>query len=164
MRVKYLLFTLLVLSLTACGFKLRYQTAAMPFDRIYIAAENAQSGLVKRLKKRLQQQQIQLADQTQEADVTLRILNEQIDKRILSLAGSGRVNEFILQYTVEIRAFDAQQNIWIEADELSLQRDFSYDDDNILAKQSEEAFLIDAMQKDMVHQILQRLNRSQPGM
>jgi LPS-assembly lipoprotein len=91
--------------------------------------------------------------------VVLDIVAEIPDKQILSLSGSGRVNEFQLFYRVSLRAYDREQHDVIPAEEIMMHNDFPYDDSNVLAMESEETLLYQNLRSDMVQRIVRRLSR-----
>ena len=105
---------------------------------------------------------MKLVSASEKADVVLNIVSEVTDKQILTLGGSGRVNEFKLLYRVSLRAYDLEQRDWIPAEEVSLRRDYSYDDARVLAKEAEENLLYQSMRSDMVQQIVRRLSHAKP--
>jgi LPS-assembly lipoprotein len=45
---------------------------------------------------------------------------------------------------------------------MALRRDYSYDDTEILAKESEETLLYQSMRSEMVQQIVRQLSRAKP--
>ncbi len=155
------LLLLIVLLLTACGFHLRGQSG-MPFDTLYLDAANPGTPFIADLRRNLQANKVKLVNTAEQADVVLNIAFEAPEKQILTLGGSGRVNEFQLRYRVSLRAYDLKQQDWIPAEEIMLRRDYSYDDTKILAKEAEETLLYQSMRSDMVQQIMRRLSRAKP--
>ena len=163
MRVITRLFTLMLaaLLLAACGFHLRGQ-ANMPFKTLYLDAANPNTPFIADRRRNLEATRVRLADSPERADLVLKIVHEITDKQILTLGGSGRVNEFRLVYRVSLRAYDIRQQDWIPAEEIALRRDYSFDDTSILAKESEETLLYQSMRSDMVQQIVRRLGHASP--
>lgn len=161
MRIFLLLFTLM---LGACGFHLRGhgESALIPFDTLYLDAANPNTPFIDELRRGLLASKVTLVDKADKADVVLNIVFEVPEKQILSLGGGGRVNEFQLRFRVSLRAYDQEQRDWIMPGELVQRRDYSYDDTQILAKESEEALLYQSMRSDMVQQILRRLSLAKP--
>jgi len=155
----FLLLT--VLLLTACGFHLRGHSG-MPFEKLYIEAANPDTLFIRNLRRSLEASKVTLVDLPEHADVILNIASESSEKQILTLGGTGRVNEFRLTYRVSLRAYDLQQQDWVPAEEIAFRRDYSYDDTKILAKEAEERLLYKSMRSDMVQQIVRRLSRSKP--
>jgi len=142
--------------LAACGFQLR-GTAQLPFDSVYVQAPSG-SAFALQLKRAVESgTSTRVTDSPGDADVVLQILNELREKQILSLSGGGRVSEFLLRYRVSFRLTDRLNREHIPASEIVLRRDFTYNDDQALAKESEEASLYRNMQSDAVQQLLRRL-------
>lgn len=163
MRPLFQLLTLLFTAvlLAGCSFHLRGQ-AGMPFDTLYLDAANPNTPFIKELRRNLEANKVKLVNTSGEADVVLNIVSETSDKQILSLSGSGRVNEFQLFYRVSVRAYDLKQQDWIPSEEIVLHRDFPYDDSNVLAMEAEETLLYQSIRSDMVQQIVRRLGRAKP--
>jgi len=154
-----LLFTAVLLA--SCSFHLRGK-AGMPFDTLYLDAANLNTPFTKELRRDLEANKVKLVNTAGQADVVLSIVSEIPDKQILSLSGSGRVNEFQLFYRVSVRAYDLKKQDWIPAEEFVIHRDFPYDDNNVLAMEAEETLLYQSMRSDMVQQIVRRLSRAKP--
>jgi LPS-assembly lipoprotein len=153
------LFTVVLLA--GCSFHLRGQ-AGMPFDTLYLDAANPNTPFTRELRRNLEANKVKLVNTAGQADVVLSIVSEIPDKQILSLSGSGRVNEFQLFYRVSVRAYDFKKQDWIPAEEFVIHRDFPYDDNNVLAMEAEETLLYQSMRSDMVQQIVRRLSRAKP--
>lgn len=149
------------LLLAACGFHLRGH-AGMPFSTLYLDAANPGTAFIADLRHNLESNKVKLVDTADQADVVLNIASEFSDKQILTLGGSGRVNEFRLNFRVSLRAYDLKQKEWIPAEEIVLRRDYSFDDTKILAKEAEENLLYQSMRSDMVQQIVRRLSSTKP--
>ena len=157
-----LLATLITASLLAgCGFHLRGQ-ADMPFDTLYLDTANSNSSFIKELRHDLAANKVKLVNSAGQADVVLNIVSENLDKQILSLSGSGRVNEFQLFYRISVRAYDLKKQEWIPAEEFVIHRNFPYDDNNVLAMEAEETLLYQSMRSEMAKQIIRRLSRAKP--
>lgn len=156
-----LLIATLSLLLAACGFHLRGD-AKLPFEKLYIIAPNLASPLIVELRSNLEASHVTLVSSPEQADMVLDISLDLAEKQILTLGGSGRVNEFQLRHRVSLRAYDNQQREWLPADELLMNRDYSYDDTQLLAKQAEESLLFQSMRSDMVQQIMRRLSMARP--
>ncbi len=155
-RLRYWLAISLALALAACGFHLR-GTAQLPFKSVYVQApSNSQFAL--QLKRTLQAgTTARVTNSPADADVVLQILNELQEKEILSLTGGGRVSEFLLRYRVSFRLTDKENREHIPAGEIVLRQDYTFNDQQLLAKDNEEANLFQSMRKDAVQQLLRRL-------
>ena len=134
----------------------------MPFKSIFIVAPDLNSPFLNELRRNLLANKIKLTASAEQAEIVLNISSEITDKQILTLGGSGRVNEFQLHFRVSLRAYDNKQQNWIPAEEMLLYRNMTYDDTKILAKEAEENLLYQSMRSDMVQQIVRRLSHAKP--
>jgi LPS-assembly lipoprotein len=149
------LFLVALIMLAGCGFRLR-GTADVPFQTLYIP--DAVSGIALDLKRQIEAgTDAKVVPQAQAAEAVLQFSHELREREILSLTAAGRVREYRLRYRVGFRVHDGKGNDFVPQSNLELTRDVSYDDTQVLAKESEEQLLFRDMQSDMVQQILRRL-------
>jgi diguanylate cyclase (GGDEF)-like protein len=97
---------------------------------------------------------------SEEAEVVLDILGDAQETQILSLSDSGRVAEYLLRYRVTYRLRDKAQKEWIPISEILIRRDYTYDDQAVLAKENEQYLLFQAMRDDAVRQMIRRLSQA----
>jgi LPS-assembly lipoprotein len=148
------------LLLASCGFQLR-GTAPLPFTSLYVQAP-VTSQLAVQLKRAVRATSgTRVTETPEEAQVILQIVNELTEKKILSLSGGGRVSEYLLLYRVSFRLTDGKNREHIPASELLLKRDFSFNDEQALAKEAEERLLYRHMRDDAVQQLVRRLQAAQ---
>jgi LPS-assembly lipoprotein len=141
---------------SACGFQLRGQ-AKLPFETLYVAIPDI-SPLGTELKRNIiAGTRTRLARDRAEAQATLDVTSEERGKSILSFDSGGRVREFQLRYVLSFRVHDAKGRDYLPRSEIKITRDISFNDAQVLAKESEEQLLFRDMQGDMVQQILRRL-------
>jgi LPS-assembly lipoprotein len=153
--LKRLLFSLLVSALAGCGFHLR-GAADLPFASVYVPS--ATSGIGLDLARNIRAgTNVKLVDDAKQADAIVELTGETRGKEILSLTGTGRVREFRLRYRVGFRVHDGKGNEFVPQSTLELTRDVTFNDSQVLAKESEEQLLYRDMQSDMVQQIMRRL-------
>ena len=148
---------LLAAVLGGCGFKLRgdyhYAFASIaihPSAAAGVALElsRALSGAVQVLPK----------DQPlSAAQVVLDVLDEQREKVVVGVNASGQVREYQLRMRFRFRLRTPQGKELIASSEIVQQRDISFSESQVLAKESEEAMLYRDMQSDVVQQVLRRL-------
>jgi LPS-assembly lipoprotein len=147
---------LLCVLLAACGFQLR-GTADVPFQTIYFPSSTGGIGL--ELKRNMQAgTRAKVVDSPKDAEAVLEFIQETREKEILSLTGTGRVREFQLRYRVGFRVHDGKGRDFVPVNTVTLVRDITFNDTDVLAKESEEALLYRDMQSDMVQQIMRRLS------
>ena len=163
MRAISLVALMHCLLLAACGFHMRGQNNfVLPFQKLYVKSANDYAPFINELKTAIRTNNVQITDTPEQAQLTLQIVSEVADKQILSLSGAGRVLEYRLQYRISLRAYDQKQQEWLVPQEITLRRDYSYDDTQVLAKQQEEILLYQNMRGDAVQQVLRRLNHAHP--
>ena len=153
MRTALLLLTL-ALALSGCGFQLRGQ-ADLPFTTMFVPGS---SPLVVELKRNIVAgTRTKLVNNDKNAQALFSFTHEVREKVILSCSTTGLVREYQLRYHVGFRVFDPKGRDYIPASEIQLTRDISFNESQVLAKESEEALLYRDMQSDMVQQIIRRM-------
>ena len=140
--------------LSGCGFQLRGQVT-LPFETLYVPASSA---LTVELKRNIAAgTQTKLVDAPENAQARLVFQQDSREKVILSLDSAGRVREYQLRETVAFRVVDNRGLEFLPLNTINLTREVSFNDAQVLAKESEEALLYRDMQADMVQQVLRRL-------
>ena len=104
-----------------------------------------------------------IVDDPKAAQATLLVVDDVREKVILSLSGGGRVREYQLRYRVSYRLIDADKRELRPRTQIQLSRDVSYNDNDTLAKESEENLLYRDMQTDAVSQLLRQLQTQAPA-
>lgn len=156
-----LLTAALVLPLAACGFKLR-GARDLPFETIYLGfPPNSPFGteLARNIRAGTRTRVIEQRDK---AEAVLEILGETREREVLALNAQGRAREFQLRLKLAFRLTDNKGREFIAPTQLGAQRDVSFNDAQVLAKESEEALLYRDMQTDLVQQLLRRLAAAKP--
>lgn len=87
----------------------------------------------------------------------LMVSGVRLERRILSLSATGKVSEYLLRYQASFVIRDSDGKTMREKQTVRLQRDFRFDNTNILASKLEEARLSEQMQNDAVRRILRRV-------
>jgi len=142
--------------LGACGFHLR-GPQPMAFSSIHLGM-GAYSELAAALRRQIPNSgTTQVEDDPTKAEALLHVLRDARTRDILSLNAAGKVREYRLGYDFAFRLSARDGRELIPPTELHVQRDMTYDDANILAKEQEEALLFKDMQSDIVQQLLRRL-------
>lgn len=151
--------SLALVSLSGCGFALR-KAPDFAFTTLYSGlAESSPLGVELRrsLEATRKVKVISDARQINEAQVVLDVLLDQREKVVLSLNATGQVREFQLRLRFRFRLRTLAGKELIPASEIALQRDISFNESAVLAKEAEEALLYRDMQSDVVQQIMRRL-------
>ena len=151
----------LLVVLTSCGFHLRGTNSdgasSYQFSNVFIQGNTLI--ISKNLKQSLTTNGVKVLPAAEGAELLLETVGEENEKRILSLAGSGTVNEFELFYRVRYRTKFSGSDLWSAVQTVEARRDFTYSDANLLAKQGEEKRLNENMQADVLSNMMRRLSR-----
>lgn len=148
-------------ALTGCGFHFR-GNVQLPFDSVYVMTGDYNSFSADLKRFLTSGGRTKVVEHQQDAQVILEVLSEAQTKRILSLSAGGKVREYELHYTVRFRLSGQDKREWIAPVELSLRRDYSFDDRTQLAKENEEGGLVREMKSDALKMLLRRLEKAQP--
>ena len=142
--------------LAACGFHLRGDVA-YTFPTISVTSPTPQP-IVTELKRFLDaSSSTKLVDNAKDAAVTLEIVSVVDDKGVLSLSSGGRVREYALSKRVSFNLRDKEGRDWIPAGEIVIRRSYTFNESEVLARDSEETRALKEMQSDAVQQIMRRL-------
>jgi LPS-assembly lipoprotein len=150
--------------LSGCGFRPR-QPLAYQFKVILVPANP--SLLLTELRRALAADSnvevLQDLRQFERADLWFDLLQETREKIVVGRNSAGGVREFQLRLRIRFRVRDRAGVERIPDTELLQQRDISFSEAAVLAKESEEELLYRNMQSDLVQQILWRLASLRPA-
>lgn len=147
------------LSLGGCGFALR-KAPNFAFTTLYSGlAETSPLGVELRrsLESTRKVKVITDGRQINDAQVVLDVLLDQREKVVLSLNAAGQVREFQLRMRFRFRLRTLAGKELIPESEIMQQRDISFNESAVLAKEAEESLLYRDMQSDIVQQVMRRL-------
>ena len=146
----------LALGLTACGFKLRGDPE-VGIRKLYISSVGA-SLVLADIRRTLATGPTRLVNSPVEGEAHLRILQEEREKSVATITGTGRVYEF--QLTLRVRyelVVPGREEPVIPPTRLETRRLISYSETAPTAKEAEEQLLYKDMQLDIAHQILRQV-------
>ncbi len=154
----------LALTISGCGFQLRGE-ARLPaaMDQTELIAVDDSSAFVRELERLLTANGVRLVDGGSDAAARLRITREQMRREALTIAGDARVREFVLIFEVTLSVVDAEDQVLLAEETLRLTRDYSFDEQEILAATREEEFLRADLRQSMAARVLRRLEGMGPS-
>ena len=157
MKMRLLMIGLLLLT-SACGFHLRgSQTTKFNIDNIYIHSSSA-SRLAAEVKLQLTNSNATIATSPDAAQYVLVLKEERFEKSVLSVnAATGKVEEYQILYTAKMDASHGDGKLIVEDDNISSSRDFTFDENAVLGKFSEEELLQEDIVRRAASQVLRRL-------
>jgi len=148
----------LALLTSACGWQLR-GTAEIPqnLSQLYVSADESKGPLVSELKKTLKANHVNVLDDSQDAAYILTVHEETKDKRTAGVGSDALSSayELTLKADYEIRT---KNNVLPTKATATSVRSFNYNTASISSATQEEALLITEMRRDLVQQMLRRLN------
>lgn len=154
---RLLLSAVMVLSLlSACGFQMRgsYQVPAQLSE---VSVETPQrSEFTARLLAEFRQHNIEVVER--DSEIThIEVLEDTLDRRVLSLLISGQVAEYELIYTVPVQVHTRDGRV--ESHQIQIFRDYQEDPNFALAKTRELELLLNEMRDDAVYRLMMLLTR-----
>ncbi|BAW79901.1 rare lipoprotein B [Candidatus Nitrosoglobus terrae] len=161
-RVSSFLLSLLLLG--GCGFQLHGNVKYSPLlSRTYLQGVPSYSELAVQIKRGLEAGGATVVSEAKDSSAILNITYNQVGREILSVGGAAtKVQEYALRYVLQFEVTDSKGNkILLPLHRLEAVREYRYDPLNLLSTGDQENLLREAMQKDIVEQILWRLEALQ---
>lgn len=144
--------------LAGCGFQLRGEARLPAFmSETRLVAADDTSLFVRELGLLLEANGVRLVDEAGEQAAVLEIHSERVHREPLSVSSQARVREYLLIHELDFELRAADGETLIEREQLRLTRDYSFDEQEILAAQREEEFLRDDLRREMASRLMRRL-------
>lgn len=163
---------LLTLLITGCGFSAR--GALSPTDDSAEGFREANLGAIfidapgnvpiaALLERRIQDRDLSLTNDRNAASILVRLTDESVVRRILSVQSTGRVSEYELRHSVnllvakgidgEVARYDPDQ----PPNRVTVLREYTYDNTGVLGKEDEASILREEMRDELARHLLLRL-------
>jgi LPS-assembly lipoprotein len=144
-------------TLAACGWRLQ-GTARLPeiMAVTYIDTEDRFTDFNRALRESLGSAGARLTERRAEATAVVRIVSDQNGQRVLAVSARNTPQEFEVFYAIEYSVSTPTGEL-IEPQRLELTRDYSYDEEAVLAKQREQVILREALARDLAGLVIRRL-------
>lgn len=162
-RLAVLTISLTLITLAGCGFQLRGSTpeSRLAFASVYLDAPRG-SPLERELRASIRSGGTQLGADAKSAEVTLRVLSQAEERKVLTLNAQGKVREFSLTYRVRFELADAENKKLLQPPEIALQSIMSYSEEQALAKEQEAVMTFEDLRRDAIAQIMRQLTYVKP--
>lgn len=142
--------------LGGCGFKLR-GAQTLPVETLFLALP-VNSPLGAEITRVVRSStNARVVTDRKEAQAIFELLGETREREVLSVNAQGRAREYQLRLLTTFRVVDPKGIEMIAPTTLTARRDISFNESELLAKESEEALLYRDMQSDLVRQMVTRL-------
>lgn len=157
MKLKALLLLPLILS-AACGFHLRgSQLAKIDIDNIYIKDSGAPR-LAGAVRMQLQSVGTTLAKSGAQASHIVILSDETLERKLLSVdALTGKAEEYELILTAKISIEKNDGTVLANNESLQIARDFTYDEDAVLGKFTEQEVIEEELLRRGASRVLRRV-------
>jgi LPS-assembly lipoprotein len=153
------LLVLLAAATTGCGFQLRDEVALpAALQVLRIDSPDPNSALERELEAALERAGARVVEDAAGVAV-VRIPADAMATEPLSVSDAARVQEFLVRYRVELEVVDASNAVLLPLAPIELTRDFSYDETQALGAAAEEEILRKELRREMVQQVLRRIER-----
>lgn len=126
-------------------------------ERTYISTTDEFSQFYRELRRTLRASGVEVLDTPTDATATLTILYDFTDQRVLSVSARNVPTEFEVFYTVRYTITSGESSL-LEPQELTLTRDYTYDETLVLGKAKEEQLMRDAIIDDLVRIIMKQIS------
>lgn len=147
---------IMVCLLSACGFQLR-GASNLPYETVAVEAFPG-SLVVGELRRNLRNgTNAKIVTNKEEAVAIINILSELREKQILTVNRDGRPREYVLRLRLRYDIRDQKGRPFVLPTDIVQQRDISFNEGAVLAKESEEQLLYRDMQSDLVQQLIRRI-------
>lgn len=157
--VTNLMVVLGLVILAGCGFHLRGE-ATLPesLKTMYLQGVNTQQGFGLELKRTLMRNGITVLPDYQKGSAVLTILKNRVDRRVLSVGANAKVSEYELDGEVQYKVIDGKGVVISEPQTVQAQRNYEFDQNQVLAMDEQESMLRDEINQQIVQSILRRLS------
>ncbi len=140
-----------------CGFHLQSAlTTPVEMDRTYVEAPDEHSLFYRRLRRTLIAAGVEIVDAPADATATLSILLDETNQRVLSVSARNVPTEYEVYYTIQYTLTSGERNL-LETQQLTITRDYTYNETQVLGKAQEEALLREAIVADLVRVIMKQI-------
>ncbi|MBL1321253.1 MAG: hypothetical protein COA63_009370 [Methylophaga sp.] len=148
-----------MLAIAGCGFQLR-GSANIPasLQTMYVQGVNMQQGLGLELKRGLTRNGVSVVKEYQQSSAVLTILDNKFERRVLSVGSDAKVSEYELHGIVTFKVTDSDSQVLLELGQVEAQRDYQFDQNQVLGKDEEERLLKEQLNQQLVQSILRRLS------
>lgn len=144
--------------LSGCGFQLQgAATTPDEMQRTYISTSDEYSPFYRELRRHLVAAGVDVVDSRAEATAILTILEDVTDQRVLSVSARNVPTEFEVYYTVRYTITSGERNL-LEPQELTLTRDYTYDETLVLGKAHEEELMRESLVGDLVRILMKQIS------
>ena len=148
----------LLIVVAGCGWRLRGATAVeLALPPMFVEITDATGALRREMERGLKTAGVAVVAERELASLILLVGPENTRRRVLSVGAAGKAREYELQYSLRFAVNRADGTQVLPGQTISLQRDYAFDEEQVLASDRAQQRLFDQMRVNAVHNVLQRL-------
>jgi LPS-assembly lipoprotein len=126
-------------------------------ERTYIETDDRFSLFYRAFRKELLAAGVNIVDTPAESTASFTIYFDRTDQRVLSVSARNVPTEFEVFYTIQYGLMSGDVAM-LEVQDMTLTRDYTYDETLVLGKAREEEVMRDAIVQDLVRIILKQIS------
>ncbi len=151
------IFIAAALVLSACGFHLQgRQPLPAEFAYTFVDTKDEQTDFVQDLRKALIASNVNVIRTRGSSGAVITVHEDELTERVLSVSARNIPTEYELTYKVLFSVTSGDKTL-IEKEEITVSRDISFDEAQLLAKEREQEILSEALARDLAAQVMRRL-------
>jgi LPS-assembly lipoprotein len=156
LRLRAVLLTGVVLLLAGCGFALQGRVPLpASLQTVYVDAQDSQSDFVQALRASLTASGAQLVEASGQSAAVVRVSQDHVTERVLSVSARNIPTDYELTYEVQLSVMANGQEV-MAPELLSLSRIYSFDEQQMLAKDRERDALLEVLARELSGVALRR--------
>ena len=149
----------LCLALGGCGFRLAgSQHLPAVLAKPYLSVKDPYTDFSREFERELKSSGALLQDGRQDATATIEVTKDQIEQRTLAVSARNIPTDYELRYTVTFEVKGADADI-LPPQTITLSRDYSFEENELLAKEHEADILRASMARDLATMAMRILSR-----
>jgi LPS-assembly lipoprotein len=150
-------------ALSACGFRLAgSDTLPGILARPYLSLKDPYTDFAREFEHQLKSSGATLQLVRANSTATIEVTKDRVEQRTLSVSALNIPTEYELTYTVTFAVQGADQEL-LAPQTISLSKDYSFEENVLLAKEHEADILRQQMARDLVTIAMRRLTRLKTG-
>ena len=148
-----------MLALSACGFRLAGSDHLPPvLARPYLSVKDPYTEFAREFERELKSAGAVLEPGRQDATATIEVTKDLVEQRTLAVSARNIPTDYELIYTVTFAVHGVDSEI-MAPQTITLSRDYSFEENVLLAKEHEADILRAQMARDLVAMAMHRLTR-----
>lgn len=141
---------------SGCGFHLRgTETSRVQLPATYLAGPAGP--LQREVRHYLTVSEVPVMEEQKDAKLVIDLIGEDVQRRVLSVGSTGKVEEYEVHYGATYSVERGSGESLIPRETLGQQRSYSFNEADVLAKDVEQERLVQDMRRDVVRQMMLRL-------